>query len=173
MTVRFPWVRRYPLTVLTACFAASVVTAACVWDIDVINLPLHVSGFARVEPGEVDEIVLSLVVVAGAFWIDRAKVRAQDAARLQIEQLRVVHLTMRTVLDIVNNCLNELQLFRFEAKNALPAECLKVFDETVRATASKLKTLGDLDRFVEKQMPTGPELDFDHERSPGGQRRQI
>jgi hypothetical protein len=159
VTNRLSWARRYPLTALAAVVAVSLVLAALAWDIDLINIPLSASGFAQLQPGEVDEVVISILLLIAAFCLDRTKVRAQDAARLQAERLRVVHVTMRTVLDIANNCLNELQLFRFEARDALSQESLASFDQTVRATAAKLKALGDLESFAEKQLPTGPGLD--------------
>ena len=38
--------------------------------------------------------------------------RMEREAQRQAERLRVVHVTMRTVHDIVNNCLNQLQILR-------------------------------------------------------------
>jgi signal transduction protein with GAF and PtsI domain len=86
--------------------------------------------------------------------------RVQREALLQAERLRVVRMTMRTVHDIVNNCLNQLQLLRFEAEGHVPEESLALFDQAIAFAASELKTLGDADQFTEKQMEIGIGLDW-------------
>jgi len=81
--------------------------------------------------------------------------------RLQQERLRVVHLTIRTVQDIVNNCLNQLQIIRFEAEDYLAPSSLAAFDEAVQDTAAKLTALGNLERFVERPMAVGSGLHWE------------
>ena len=70
------------------------------------------------------------------------------------ERLRVFSVTMRTVQDIVNNFLNNLQLFRLEAekKNALDPESLELMESIIQDTATKLRKLGKLDSIEVKQM---------------------
>jgi hypothetical protein len=65
---------------------------------------------------------------------------------------------MRTVQDIVNNCLNQLQLVRFEAEGHVSQEALAIFDASIQETAAKLKALGDLETYTETQMEMGPGL---------------
>jgi hypothetical protein len=86
---------------------------------------------------------------------------------VQEERLKVLHATMRTVQDIVNNFLNNFQLFRLEAeeKNALEPESLLLIDSIIEETAAKLKKLGDLDSTREKQMVGGIGIDYE-ESSP-------
>ena len=48
---------------------------------------------------------------------------------MRAEQLRVVQVTMRTVQDIVNNCLNQLLLLRMDAEGHVPAESLELYDQ--------------------------------------------
>jgi hypothetical protein len=104
-----------------------------------------------------------LVIVAQVVDSIRAarkeKREAKRQAEIQAEQVRVVHVTMRTVQDIVNNCLNQLQLFRMDAEGIVPDESLRLFDKAIQETSAKLKTLGDMDVFVEKQMAVGSALD--------------
>lgn len=83
----------------------------------------------------------------------------EHLAHLKAEQLRVVHVTMRTVQDIVNNCLNQLQLLRVDAEGHVSEESLALFDAAIRETAEKLKALGDLETFAEKKMQIGNFLD--------------
>src|SRR5204862_8338078 len=83
----------------------------------------------------------------------RRDLQRRHALELQTEQLRVVQVTMRTVQDIVNNCLNQVQLLRLDAEEGrVSAESIRLFDEAVTDAASQLKRLGDLDAYAEKQM---------------------
>jgi hypothetical protein len=90
----------------------------------------------------------------------RRDLERRHALHVQAEQLRVVQVTMRTVHDIVNNCLNQLQLLRMDAEEGhVSAESIRLFDEAITDAASQLKRLGDLDVYAEKQLGVGTALD--------------
>jgi len=85
--------------------------------------------------------------------------RVMREAQLQAERLRVVQVTMRTVQDIVNNCLNQLQLLRFAAENLVSDETVMFFDEAIQDASEKLRALGNMTVFAEKPMAVGTGLD--------------
>jgi signal transduction protein with GAF and PtsI domain len=85
--------------------------------------------------------------------------RMEREAHLQAERLRVVHVTMRTVHDIVNNCLNQLQILRLHAEGHVPEESLTQFDQAIHSASAQLKALGDMQEFAEKRMEIGTGLD--------------
>ena len=89
----------------------------------------------------------------------RRDLERRHALELRAEQLRVVQVTMRTVHDIVNNCLNQLQLLRIDAEGHASAESIRLFDQAIKDAASRLKAIGDLDAYAEKQMEMGTTLD--------------
>ncbi len=89
----------------------------------------------------------------------RRDLEQRHALQLRAEQLRVVQVTMRSVQDIVNNCLNQLQLLRMDAEDHVPAESVELFDRAIRDAAAQLKALGDVEAYAEKQMEIGPALD--------------
>ena len=62
---------------------------------------------------------------------------------------------MRTVQDIVNNCLNQLQILRLAAEGHVPEESLIHFDEAIDDAATKLRALGSMEVFAEKPMALG------------------
>jgi len=86
--------------------------------------------------------------------------RVMHEAQLQAERLRVVQVTMRTVQDIVNNCLNQLQLLRLAAEGHVPEESLTLFDAAIQDAAAKLRALGSIEVFAEKPMEIGTGLDL-------------
>ena len=154
---------RFPFTTAAAVFAVIVVSAALIGDINLIELPIALMN--RIEQHEVDDVLTALVLVIAALLTDsfraarREKREAERQAEREAEQLRVVHVTMRTVQDIVNNCLNQLQVLRMAAEDLVPEESLGVFDKAIQETSAKLKALGDLEVFAEKQMAVGSSLD--------------
>lgn len=108
--------------------------------------------------------VVSLIALVFARQSDheralRREMEQRHAIELQREQLRVVHVTMRTVHDIFNNCLNQLQLLRMDAEGHVPDESLKLFDAAVRDAAARLRALADMPAFAETPMAIGPGLD--------------
>ena len=97
-----------------------VILAALAGDISGFDLPGVASiGIYRIES---DLIVMAFLLVIPAFFVDRSVTRQRiHAGRLLAEQLRVLQVTMRTVQDIVNNNLNQLQLLSSES--ATPSFC--------------------------------------------------
>jgi len=94
---------------------------------------------------------------------------SQKKLEIQEERLRVLRATMTTVDDIVNNFLQNMQLFTLEAqeKDALKPESLELMDSIIQETAEKLKKLGALDSTPEKQMSRGIGIDYEQSPSQG------
>jgi hypothetical protein len=90
-------------------------------------------------------------------------IRDKHNLKVQEERVKVLRATMRTVHDIVNNFLNNLQLFQLEAedKNALEPESLLLLESIIQDTTTKLKKLGDLKSTPEKQMAGGICIDYE------------
>jgi len=112
------------------------------------------------EPREFSRDDVRMIAAAAAQLspiVSDARVLRQ--AQLQAERLRVVHVTMRTVQDIVNNCLNQLQQLRLAAEDHVPEESLRLFDEAIQDAATKLRALGNMEVFAEKSMAAGTGLD--------------
>jgi hypothetical protein len=89
----------------------------------------------------------------------RRDLERRHALELRAEQLRVVQVTMRTVQDIVNNCLNQLLLLRLDAEGHVPAESVNSFDQAIKDASSRLNTLAELEAYAEKPMEIGIGLD--------------
>jgi hypothetical protein len=138
--------------------ALTVLVAAVVWKIDVFEIPVF--NIVRIEHSEMGEIVIAFLLIIPAFFIDHVVSRLRmHEAQIRAEQLRVLQVTIRTVQDIVNNNLNQLQLLRLEAEGHVPAETLTLFDATILDTAAQLTALGNMKVFAEKPMAAGSGLD--------------
>jgi hypothetical protein len=150
--------RRFPYTSAALALAIMVFVVALLWNIDVFDLTNVV--IPGIEPNEMDEVVTAFLLVVPAFFVDHLVARQRThEAHLLAEQLRVLHVTMRTVQDIVNNNLNQLQLLRLEAEGRVPEETLTLFDDALMDTAARLTALGNMEVFAEKPMASGLGLD--------------
>jgi hypothetical protein len=151
-----PW--RFPFTATALALAGIVLIAALFWRINLIELPFRLMD--RIEAREVDDVVTAFLLVIVGVVIDQVVTvrRERRTADLEIERLRVVQVTMRTVQDVINNCLNQLQLVRFEAEGFVSPDSLAMFDGAIRDAAAQLKKLADLEAYVEHDMAIGTGL---------------
>ena len=101
-------------------------------------------------------IAFCLLIMLFALY---AQITSTKVERLREEKLKLSTLkaTMSTVHDIVNNFLNNLQLFRMEAEEsgAISTESLELFDSIIDEAASRLKELGDLEEIAERDLGDG------------------
>lgn len=152
--MKWPWLR-FPFTSVALALAYVVLAGALLGDIHLIELP---AGFiARIQQAEIDAIVLVLLLLGVAFLVDQAVFtrRINQMARLHVERLRGVQVTIGAVQDIVSNGLNQLELLRLDAHGHVPEECLALFDEAIAETVTNLTVLKDVQAHAEQQMFVG------------------
>ena len=130
------------------------------------GLLLGVLVVQTAEPREFDRDAVTMIATAAAQLAPIVSdARVMHEAELQEERLRVVQVTMRTVHDIVNNCLNQLLLLRVAAEGRVPDESVRVFDEAIRNAALQLRALSDMEEFAESPMAIGSGLDVGRTRT--------
>ena len=149
--------REWWATLIGVCLAIVVILAASFGDFDFIALKL--TFLNGIEKNEIDDILVVLALIFGGiatnWWIQERRKRRRRQAENEENKLKVLKATMRTVQDLMNNFLNNIQLFRIEAEGVLPEESLELFDDLIQQTSGKLKELGDLDIVNEIQMASG------------------
>lgn len=122
-----------------------------------------VTVFQKMDAYGLDELIVPIILIGLGHYVDLRRAKAQEhrEAEIQKERLRTLKATMRTVFDIVNNGLNNLQLFRLDAeRGALSRESLQLFDEIIHDTAGKLRDLAEMEDTPEKPMASGPGIDY-------------
>jgi hypothetical protein len=134
---------------------------AVLTDFDLVKL--NPAFLERIDKRSADDIVLGVAIIFVGLAVDLSNRRRRRQTELAAQRLRVLKATMRTVQDIVNNLLNNIQLFRMDAEGALPEETLKQLDAVVEEAASQIRALGNLDEVKEKQMALGVGIDYTSE----------
>ena len=116
---------RFPTTFVGLIIASILVLSALLGN-DLVKLDLKF--IESIQQHEVDDILTAFLIILVSLIID--EIRIARAHRREAEtmeaKLRTLKATMRTVQDLVNNCLNGLQLFRLEAEEAVPADSLRI-----------------------------------------------
>ena len=90
----------------------------------------------------------------------------EQALQIEIreQRLRVMKATMRTVQHIVNNSLNNIQLFRLQLEDSVDEKSLELLDTLSHDLAEELSALGDLDETPEKESCMGLMIDCEATR---------
>jgi hypothetical protein len=155
--------RRYPVTSIATFLAFFIAITHLLFQHNLFNYVVELID--RVDQYGLDELIIPILLMFAGRYVDlwRARRKEEREAELQSERLRILRATMRTVQDIVNNFLNNLQLFRLEAEaGGVSAESWNALDDLVQATSARLTVLGDLDSVPERLMATGTGIDLDH-----------
>ena len=152
------WRRRFLSTIVAAVLGTGLVLMVVFAQVDLVRLNLR--WLERIERSQVDDLAAALLLLAVGLSIDAIRARRRRAAELEAQRLRVLQATMRTVHDIVNNFLNNLQLVRIEGEGLLPEETLALFDRLSQEVADKLRVLGNPEGVTETNMASGVGIDY-------------
>jgi hypothetical protein len=149
--------RNHLATCVAILLAIPIILGVFFTDFDFIDLGLK--HLARIDNNELDEIVVAFLIVIGGMIADRVRARSLETRKLEIdaERLRVLKATMRTVQDLVNNFLQNMQLFHMEATDGIVSpESLKLLEELIFETAEKLNAIADVNEVIETNLASGP-----------------
>ena len=151
------WISHCKATLFSLLIGLGIYLLAVLFDLDLFEA---INKFlASLEKYEVDElvIVLFLLIFGLTFDLIQNVKEKQHLLDIRNQRLRVLKATMTTVLHIVNNFLNNLQLFRMEAeeKQLLSSESMATMNNGIQATSTKLKILADLDDTPEIEVAPG------------------
>jgi ABC-type transport system involved in Fe-S cluster assembly fused permease/ATPase subunit len=154
-------IRHYLASLITVFLCSAILFVVFVLNIDLFDV--GVEALTRMESGKLDDIVsVCILLIIGLLvnlYLTRQREKRQrekHQSEIEAHRLRVLKATMRTVQDLVNNFLNNMQLFRLEAEDGpLSPESLQLLDDLIFETAEKLTALGDSEDVHETQMASG------------------
>jgi len=157
--------RRFPG--ITTILAGLLILTIFVTDVDLSAISAKL--FAAIATHKTAKLLAAVLFIALGLCIDllAASQRANRETEIQAQRLIVFKATMRTVQEIVNNALNEMQLFRLDAEGLMPEVSLRSFDDLIKRTASELKSLGDLEYTAQRESPIGSTIDYKRNHPAG------
>ena len=160
-------IRTYRITLVASLLAILLFVFDRATHLDLFAHMVHWLESWETTGYEPDEYVLPglLILVGLAVDLMTTRQRQLHSIAVQAQRLHTLQVTMRTVQDIVNNSLNEIQLVRLSAEGRLDQEHLDLMDRVVVETTSKLKQLGELEGTPERMSAAGWMIDYEGERS--------
>jgi hypothetical protein len=146
-------------TLIAIALAVTLVLIHFLTGIDFANV---LGRFLESIPGNhLDELVIADLIIAAGVTIDvlRARQRRRREFEIQAQRLMVFKATMRSIHELVNDALNQMQLFRMEGEGLMPEESLVSLDNLIKRTAAELTALGDLESTPERDTSLGRSID--------------
>jgi hypothetical protein len=159
--------RRFIATYVTTGIAAALVLTYFLTGADLLDVARKLLEHSA--SNHLDAFIIAVLLIIIGLGIDAfvARQRANRESEIQAHRLIVLKSTMRTVQKIVNNALNEMQLFRLDGEGLMPEESLISFDALIMRTAAELKALADLESTPERGLTIGSGIDYER-KSPAG-----
>lgn len=136
-------VKRLKYSLIFLFLALTILLFSHIFDFDIFETIFEF--FESFEEYELDELVIFFIILSFGIITDAVlnTVRLKHERALDEEKLKLFNNTMHEVHDIVNNFLNNMQYFTYEAKSseALPAEQLEEIEEIIQETSRKLREM--------------------------------
>jgi hypothetical protein len=147
----------YKFTVVSFILALVFFISEVWFDLDIMDNV--VKFLARFEKYEVDELLLAGAVLFVGVVIDVTKnrVKKEFEFKLQMQRLRILKSTIRTMQDLINNLVVALQYFKINAEDMkqLDKESLDLIDSLIETTTDKVNALSNLEKPEEKEIYSG------------------
>ena len=108
-----------------------------------------VSHLEKLEAYQLDELIIPALIFFIFVVFDA--LRRQKAQTVEIEKVKIYRAMLRSAHHVLNNFLNQMQLFKFEAKNNpdFNPEVLELYDQIMEDATMQIKALGSIDNIDE------------------------
>lgn len=134
--------RTYRRTLIGLCVSITIFLATLAGDLDLFER--FASLLDEAEAFEIDELVIP-VFIFGAFAIwDFAQKRKK--AQLELEKVKVYKAMLTSTHHILNNFLNQMQLFRLTAESTpdFDPEVIQFYDQILADTVQQIEALSSI-----------------------------
>ncbi len=139
--------KHYKITLLGLGIAISILITSLVFDVDIfeqlVNLVL------RLEQYEIDELIIPLVIFLIFAFVDIFK--RNRINNVNTEKLKIYSAMMSSTQHILNNFLNQMQLFKLTAEDTpkFNPEVLALYDEIIDEASMQITALGNVHHIDE------------------------
>ncbi len=142
--------RRYKLTWIGLAIAIGIGVVANIFDWDPFDYLIHF--FDSVEHYEIDEIFIGGIIFLVFMSIDL--VRLQRNQKVEHEKLKVYRAMISSSHHILNNFLNQMQLFKITAENTpgFDQDVLSLYDTIMKEATDQIKALSSVNELSEKNI---------------------
>jgi len=142
--------RRYRLTLIGLGIAIVILVYAHFVEVDPFDW--LVDFFKSVEDYEVDEIFIGAFIFIVCLSVDL--LRQKRDQKVEHEKLKVYRAMISSSHHILNNFLNQMQLFKITAENTpgFDQDVLSLYDTIMKEATDQIKALSSVNELSEKNI---------------------
>ena len=139
--------KQYKITLLGLAISFLALLITIVFDVDffeyLVNL-LH-----EFEQYEIDELIIPLFIFLIFAFVDLLK--RNRASKVSSEKLKIYTAMMSSTQHVLNNFLNQMQLFKLTAEDTpkFNPEVLALYDEIIDEASMQISALGNINHINE------------------------
>ncbi len=143
-------ITKYKITLFG--FVASLISFLCilVFEIEAFEALAHFLWLF--EDYEVDEIVIPLFLFS--IFVILNLIKNQKQHEVEVEKAKVYKAMLKSSQHVINNLLNEIQLFKIDAETTpdFPSETLSLFNDVTEEASQQMKALGSIENVDENSI---------------------
>ena len=164
-SIQYIQLKKYNLTLVG--LAVSALTYAIIMVAELEIFEAFVEFVEEFEAIELDEIFIPLGLFLLFAFIDLF--HRHRVQRVEIEKQKVYEAMLSSSNHVLNNLINQMQLFRFYAEETegFPKDALRIYDETIEEASAKIKAMANVTKVDEEEISLSVHPDFfekkDHE----------
>ncbi len=130
-------------------FAVSLISLLCILVFEVDAFEALANFLWLFEDFELDEIIIPLFVFSIFLIVNLVK--NQKEHELEAEKIKIYKAMLTSSQHVINNLLNEIQLFKIEAEATpeFPSETLSLFNEVTEEASQQIKALSSIENVDE------------------------
>ncbi len=139
--------RKLRWTLVGAALAIVIKLAALLLGLDLFER--MVTALAALERFEVDELIIPAVIFLAFAFLDLIK--KQEQQKVAREKLAIYSAMLASTHHILNNFLNQMQLFKMTARNTpgFDAEVLSLYDVVIEGASDQIEALSEVTEIDE------------------------
>ena len=104
----------------------------------------------KFEKYEIDELIIPLMIIVFSVLIDL--IRISNQTKVENEKMKIYKAMVFSTHHILNNFLNQMQLFKMTAEDTseFPQDVVNLFDTTIEEASSQIDALANISKVDEE-----------------------
>lgn len=138
---------KFPATVISVLTGGTLFLVSNIFELDLFEKIIKM--LSTFEKYEIDEMIIPLIIIITSIFIDFK--RKADKAKIENEKLKIYKAMIFTTHHILNNFLNQMQLFKMTAEDTpdFPVDVINLFDTTIEEASSQINALSTISQIDE------------------------
>lgn len=140
--------KKNTFTFFALLFSSVYFLLVTIFDLDIFES--IISMLSYLEHAEIDEFIIPLVVISIALLLDSLRRSRNDAT--EIEKNKIYKAMMSSVYHVMNNFLNQMQLFKMTADMTpgFDSKVLDLYDIVIEDAQTQLQALATITKLDEE-----------------------